>query len=104
MRERIARAIEASMFAPHELPIEGKLHERYLECADDIIAAMRVVHRKIGEYDAEIFWSDEDGGFIGIVPSLPGCSAFGETEDIAEYELHGAIAAWLEARVKTTTP
>ena len=54
--------------------------------------------RKIGKYDAEIFWSDEDGGFIGIVPSLPGCSAFGETEDEAKYELYSAIAAWLEAR------
>lgn len=33
VRERIARAIEESMFAPFELPIEGELHRRYLETA-----------------------------------------------------------------------
>ena len=40
MRERVAREIEASMFAPHELPINGELHERYLETAGAAIAAL----------------------------------------------------------------
>ena len=38
--ERVARAIEATMFASHELPITGELHERYLEAARAAIAAM----------------------------------------------------------------
>ena len=41
MRERIARAIEASMFASHELPISAELHELYLEVADAAIGGMR---------------------------------------------------------------
>ena len=31
------------------------------------------------KYTLEIFYSDEDEGFIGLVPELPGCTAFGET-------------------------
>ncbi len=30
-------------------------------------------------YLIEIFWSDEDQGYIAVVPDLPGCCAFGET-------------------------
>ena len=26
----------------------------------------------------EVFWSDDDGGYIAVVPDLPGCSAFGD--------------------------
>ncbi len=33
----------------------------------------------INRYVIEIFYSDEDGGFIAVVPELPGCSAFGAT-------------------------
>jgi predicted RNase H-like HicB family nuclease len=34
-------------------------------------------------YAIEIFYSEEDEGFIAVVPELPGCSAFGETEERA---------------------
>jgi prepilin-type processing-associated H-X9-DG protein len=47
-------------------------------------------------YPAQVFWSDEDGGFIAIAPDLPGCSAFGETQQEALAELHDAIDAWIE--------
>jgi hypothetical protein len=40
LRERIARAIEATMFAPHELPLSGDLHQKYLETADAALAAI----------------------------------------------------------------
>ena len=43
----------------------------------------------------EILYSDEDGGYIAIVPELPGCSAFGETDD-ALVEIKAAMALWLE--------
>ena len=32
------------------------------------------------KYAIEIFFSEEDEGYIAVVPELPGCSAFGETE------------------------
>ena len=42
MREQIARAIEASMFAPHELPITDPwLHNRYLETSDAVLATIK---------------------------------------------------------------
>ena len=51
----------------------------------------------MNRYPLEIFWSDEDAGFIAEAPDLPGCSAFGDTEADAAGEAQGAIAAWLEA-------
>jgi len=33
------------------------------------------------KYAIEIFYSEEDNGYIAIIPELPGCSAFGENED-----------------------
>ena len=47
-------------------------------------------------YLIEILYSDEDGGFIAVVPELPGCSAFGKTEMDALVEIRAAIALWLE--------
>jgi predicted RNase H-like HicB family nuclease len=46
-------------------------------------------------YSANIFWSDEDEGFIAICPELPGSSAFGTTKQEALAELQDAIAAWI---------
>lgn len=48
-------------------------------------------------YPANLFWNDEDGGFIAVAPDLPGCSAFGQTRHEAVTELEGAIDAWIEA-------
>ena len=48
-------------------------------------------------YPLEIFWSDEDKGFIAEAPDLPGCSAWGATEANAAREAQRAITAWLEA-------
>jgi len=36
------------------------------------------------KYAIEIFYSEEDEGYIAVVPELPGCSAFGETEEGAQ--------------------
>ena len=47
-------------------------------------------------YAIEIFFSDEDEGFIPTVPELPGCSAFGETEEEALSEVKVAIGLWLD--------
>ncbi len=48
------------------------------------------------KYAIEIFFSDEDEGFIAVVPELPGCSAFGETEEEALSEVKVAIGLWLD--------
>ena len=35
------------------------------------------------KYAIEIFYSEEDEGYIAVVPELSECSAFGETEEDA---------------------
>jgi predicted RNase H-like HicB family nuclease len=47
-------------------------------------------------YAIEIFYSEEDEGFIAVVPELPGCSAFGETQERALREVKIAMQLWLE--------
>ncbi len=51
----------------------------------------------MNRYPLSIFWSQEDGGFIAEVADLPGCSAFGTTEEQAAREAQDAIHAWLQA-------
>jgi predicted RNase H-like HicB family nuclease len=52
------------------------------------------------KYAMEIFYSEEDEGYIAIVPELPGCSAFGSTEEEALEEVKVAIELWLETAEK----
>ena len=47
------------------------------------------------KYSIEIFYSEEDGGYIALAPELLGCSAFGETEEEALKEIKVAIDLWL---------
>jgi predicted RNase H-like HicB family nuclease len=47
-------------------------------------------------YAIEIFYSEEDEGFISIVSELPGCSAFDRTEEDALKEVKMAMQLWLE--------
>lgn len=54
----------------------------------------------VGKYAIEIFHSAEDKGYIAVVPELPGCSAFGETEEEALKEAKVAISLWLETAKK----
>ena len=49
------------------------------------------------DYHINIFYSEEDGGYIAVIPDLNACSAFGETPETALAELERAKAAWLEA-------
>jgi predicted RNase H-like HicB family nuclease len=48
------------------------------------------------DYHINIFWSDEDGGYIADVPDLQACSAFGKTAAEALAEVERAKQAWLE--------
>jgi predicted RNase H-like HicB family nuclease len=49
------------------------------------------------DYHINIFYSDEDGGYIADIPDLVACSAFGDTPDEALHELQKAKMLWLEA-------
>lgn len=40
---------------------------------------------------------EEGGGFVAIVPDLPGCMSDGETPQEAAVNVQDAIAAWIEA-------
>ncbi len=51
----------------------------------------------MSDYHINIFYSDEDGGYIADIPDLESCSAFGETPEKALAALEVARAAWLEA-------
>jgi len=52
------------------------------------------------KYTIEIFYSKEDRGYIAIAPELPGCSAFGKTEEEALKEIRVAVDLWVEAAKK----
>ena len=52
------------------------------------------------KYAIEIFYSEEDNGYIAIIPELPGCSAFGENEEKALEEIKMAMELWLETAKK----
>jgi predicted RNase H-like HicB family nuclease len=52
------------------------------------------------KYAVEIFYSEEDEGYIAVAPELPGCSAFGETEEEALREINVAIDLRLETDKK----
>ena len=56
------------------------------------------------DYHINIFYSDEDEGYIADIPDLKYCSAFGETPEEALREVAVAKEAWLEAARETGKP
>jgi len=49
------------------------------------------------DYHINIFYSEEDGGYIADIPDLEACSAFGQSPEEALREVEIAKAAWIEA-------
>jgi len=49
------------------------------------------------DYHINIFYSQEDGGYIADIPDLHHCAAFGESPEEALAEILKARAAWMEA-------
>ncbi len=45
------------------------------------------------DYHVNVFYSDEDGGYIADIPDLEFCSAFGETASEALEEVEKAKSA-----------
>ena len=56
------------------------------------------------DYHINIFYSDEDEGYIADIPDLKACSAFGGTPEEALQEVAIAKAAWLEAAQQANKP
>jgi len=56
------------------------------------------------DYHINIFYSEEDGGYIADIPDLESCSAFGETPEQALAEVERAKQAWLEAAREAGKP
>jgi predicted RNase H-like HicB family nuclease len=49
------------------------------------------------DYHINIFYSNQDEGYIADIPDLKYCCAFGETPESALQEVQIAKTAWLEA-------
>ena len=50
----------------------------------------------MSDYHINVFYSEEDGGYIADIPDLRTCSAFGATPEEALSEVLIAKAGWLE--------
>ena len=51
----------------------------------------------MNDYHINIFFSEEDAGYIADIPDLDSCSAYGETPEEALAEIVKAKAAWMDA-------
>ncbi|NNC91078.1 MAG: type II toxin-antitoxin system HicB family antitoxin, partial [Acidimicrobiia bacterium] len=49
----------------------------------------------MNDYSINVFFSEEDNGWIAVIPDLPGCSAYGDTPEQALAEVGIAKLAWL---------
>jgi len=58
----------------------------------------------VADYHINIFYSDEDGGYIADIPDLEYCSAFGATPEEALAEVEKAKQLWLETARATGRP
>ena len=56
------------------------------------------------DYHINVFYSDEDGGYIADIPDLQQCSAFGDTAEEALKEVLAAKEAWLESAKANSKP
>lgn len=56
------------------------------------------------DYHINIFYSEEDDGYIADIPDLAACSAFGDTPEKALAQVEIAKAAWIEAARKVHKP
>jgi predicted RNase H-like HicB family nuclease len=56
------------------------------------------------DYHINIFYSEEDGGYIADIPDLQACSAFGATAADALREVEIAKQAWIKAARASKKP
>ena len=58
----------------------------------------------MSDYHINIFYSEEDSGYIADIPDLESCSAFGKTPEKALAEVEIAKKAWIEGARKAGKP
>ena len=58
---------------------------------------MRTGEGTLSDYHINVFYSEEDGGYIADIPDLRYCSAFGDTPEAALAEVLIAERWWLES-------
>jgi len=58
----------------------------------------------MSDYHINVFYSEEDEGYIADIPDLKSCSAFGPTPERALREVLIAKEAWLETARKHCKP
>ncbi len=58
----------------------------------------------MSDYHINIFYSEEDEGYIADIPDLEFCSAFGATPEEALAEVKRAKTAWMEAARQAGKP
>ena len=58
----------------------------------------------MNKYHINIFYSNEDGGYIADIPDLVFCSAFGKTPEQALLQVKRAQRAWLAAARRARKP
>ena len=58
----------------------------------------------MSDFHINIFFSEEDGGYIADIPDLDSCSAFGATDEEALLEVKIAKEAWIEAARQAGKP
>ena len=56
------------------------------------------------DYHINVFYSEEDGGYIADIPDLEMCSAFGSSPQKALSEVLKAKQSWLETARKYGRP
>ena len=56
------------------------------------------------DYHINIFYSEEDDGYIADIPDLKHCSAFGETPSEALSQVESAKEIWLDTAKKEGKP
>lgn len=56
------------------------------------------------DYHINIFYSEEDNGYIADIPDLVSCSAFGETPEEALQEVQHAKELWIKAAQAANKP
>lgn len=58
----------------------------------------------MADYHINIFYGEEDEGYIADIPDLDSCSAFGNTPEQALEEVQQARQAWLESARQAGKP
>jgi predicted RNase H-like HicB family nuclease len=56
------------------------------------------------DYHINVFYSEEDDGYIADIPDLKFCSAFGSTQEEALREVLKAKEAWIDAALSHGKP